>query len=79
LVTTKESVSGRSRLLSYFEAEIDNGGLRLNLKSRGVPSLGQFLDSWLLELGSSWLRTSLLITATPLAGATIGWLLLQSV
>jgi hypothetical protein len=35
------------------------------------------IGGWVLYL-RGWLRTSLLITATPLAGATIGWLLLQS-
>jgi hypothetical protein len=36
------------------------------------------IGGWVLYL-HGWLRTSLLITGTPLAGATIGWLLLQSV
>ena len=35
------------------------------------------IGGWVLYL-HGWLRTSLLITATPLASATIGWLLLQS-
>ena len=36
------------------------------------------IGGWVLHL-QGWLRTSLLITGTPLAGATIGWLLLHFV
>ena len=36
------------------------------------------IGGWVLYL-HGWLRTSLLITGTPLAGATIGWLLLHFV